>query len=202
MLIGDFAIHEIRDLYRLEFTHYEWYDFNKIEGNPTKIEISEYNYERIDNLCDGKDSVFPSTIQVGDITFFSFHERFKPKYWRDYFRDRFEIYLEWTMNNDAFNKEIERLSNIEFTINSKTREILYSENLFSYPSYINIYNDWAEFEYAIVDESTNTIRYIHFHEVGSKENLVFSEEFKPTKPLMNSDLKKVIGWTRFYSIYG
>ena len=174
------------------------YDFKRIEGSVSRAQISDYNYAEIMNISKNKGLIFPPNIQEGNISLFSFYEIITTG--TNYF-DRFEIYLEWEMSNILFNQEEERISSIENTAYSTTRCSIYSENLFYCPSYVTAYNYSSLFEYAILDKENSTIKYISFAEVGSIDNLVFSSECVPTKPIIKSDLTKICGRTEFYSIY-
>ena len=171
----------------------------EIDGKPEKIKLEDYNHEEIMNLCNGRGLIFPFNISLGNVSMFTFHEIVHKE--SGYNVDRYELFLEWEMDTSFFNQETERLSKIELTRYSKTKNALYSKNLFSLPSYITSYNYTSCFEYAIMEEKTNTIRYVCFTEVGSKDYLVFPSEYVPTKPLIKSDLKNTIGSVLSYSIY-
>lgn len=176
--------------------------FKEIDGKPESIKPEDYNHEEIMNLCNGRGLIFPSNISLGNVSMLAFHEIVLRESGRNYVAvDRYEIFLEWEMDISFFNQETERLSKIELTRYSKTQNALYSKNLFSLPSYITSYNYTSCFEYAIMEEKTNTIRYICFAEVGSKDYLVFPPEYIPTKPIIKSDLKNTIGGVLSYSIY-
>ena len=58
---------------------FEGYEFNKIEGSPEVVSISDYNYEEIKGICKKRGLIFPVEINEGDISLFSFHETLKPK---------------------------------------------------------------------------------------------------------------------------
>ena len=178
---------------------FEGYEFNKIEGSPEVVSISDYNYEEIKGICKKRGLIFPVEINEGDISLFSFHETLKPK---SASYDRDEFYLEGRMSETGYNQEIERLSCISFETSYETKSSFLSKNLFKLPSYLVSYNDWAYFEYAILEKETNTIRYICLAESGSKDNLMFPSEYWPVTPIRRSDAKDTKDPTKsYFSIY-
>lgn len=193
----------IADLYSYKINYYssifQGYEFNKIEGSAEPISISEYSHGEIKKVCKKRGLVFPSKINDGNISFFSFHEILQPK---SAIYDRYEFYLEWTMSKATFEFEIGRLSSISFETSTKTKTTVLSNNLFKLPSFLISYNDWAYFEYAILESETNTIRYVCLAEVGSKDNLVFPSDYWPVTQIRRSDVKKVCSSSQnYFSIY-
>lgn len=75
------------------------------------------------------------------------------------------IYLEATYEQEQFEKEKERLSNIYCEFNSdkdkQKKPIVYSEKLFNYPAYIAAYCSNLSYEYALIQEQQCKIVYIH-----------------------------------------
>ena len=156
------------------------YELSSIEGEPKHIENAEYNISNLSGVSYERGLVFPKAITSGEIYCFEYHEKVKLT---DHY-DRHEIYLEWHMDEHDFDEECQRLSNIK-----AYKNIAYSKNLFSLPSYVAVYNFMTEFEYAIVEKDTNIIRYVLLDEIGDASNIVFSTDYAPQKVLKNTDLK-------------
>lgn len=156
------------------------YELSSIEGEPKHIENAEYSLANLYKVIYERGLVFPKAIASGEIYYFEYYERVKSS--RGY--DRCEIYLEWHMDEHVFDEECQRLSNIK-----AYKNIAYSKNLFSLPSYVAAYNFMTEFEYAIVEKDANIIRYVLLDEIGDISNIVFSTDYAPQKVLKNTDLK-------------
>lgn len=161
-------------------SNYAGYELSSIEGEPKHIENAEYSLANLYKVIYERGLVFPEAITSGEIYYFEYYERVKSS--RGY--DRREIYLEWHMNEHDFDEECQRLSNIK-----AYKNIAYSKNLFSLPSYVAVYNFMTEFEYAIVEKDANIIRYVLLDEIGDISNIVFSTDYAPQKVLKNTDLK-------------
>ena len=105
--------------------------------------------------------VFPASIEgLEDVEY-----RYSCKY--DGLFNDCMIYLKATYSDAEYAAEVERLSNITcsvsaFGVNAEN-SILYSEDLFRYPAYIAIYDCDLSYEYALVDDATNTIVYIYLN---------------------------------------
>lgn len=158
-----------------------------IEGIVEDMDINYYDKKDITGLSKAKYTydypVFPSNLTNGSAKGFLFIDPL----FLDKSYPRAELYLEWTTNQEMFEKEEERLSEYIAITNKK---ILLSENLFLLKSYIASYNFDGKFEYAIFDEKTFTIRYIYLCDIGKKENIVFPYEYAPTKFLKDSDISQ------------
>lgn len=153
-----------------------------ITGEPREIDLELYNYSFLYQVIGGRACFSPSEIDCGSVRYFEFHEMVNHNHY-----DRFEVYVEWSMPEVRFQQELERIS----TFSSTTDMVKHSDDLFPLPSYIASYNVFTSFyEYAIIDEATNTIRYIEFENVGSIEQIAFSHEYAPQKLLKHSDLAK------------
>ena len=85
--------------------------------------------------------------------------------------DGIEIYLEVTYDSNEFQKEVERLKNIKY----ESEKFNYVEEIrfdyktkFNYPTYYSVYNSRGTYEYACVNENTNTIVYITIYNMSMK----------------------------------
>ena len=111
---------------------------------------------------------------------------------------RGQAFLEWKMSPSDYFAETTRIKELEGQFGEK---VLKSNDLFDYPSFIAEYDLYSWFEYAIVDETTFTIRYIRLFDIESIENLLFPVQWGPAKLLKDSDIAKDIDLSGSYSIY-
>ena len=165
-----------------------------IDGEPRIISIDEYNHSTFFEFRNY--NFFPKSIDYGNLKYFSYVE-----HCGHYVADsiRAEYYLEWNIGETGFISERNRIANLHTY--STTKSVVYSNNLFNKPSYIAIYNHQSEFLYSIIDENTFTIVYIYFIDVKSIDQLVFSESFKPTIMLNQSDFPENLGYFGYYNMY-
>ncbi len=174
------------EYYNLYFETSKMSDHNKkviIQGKPRAIDYIDYNTEIEQKIPYEYNLIFPREISTGNLEFFSFYEDgliidgpFK----------RREVFLSWTMDAATFDNELSRLKSIYLK-----KPICFSKDLFASDSYIATYNYSSEFEYAIIDYDKSTIYYIWLREVGSLEQMVFDDAFKPSKLLKDSDLNSI-----------
>ena len=184
--------------YRLYFTNSNHYTSNKTPnfGKVEQISLSLYNKKEIvDYLkcC----AIFPEELSSGEAKMLFFYD---PLFEGDIYI-RGEAYLEWSVDKETFDSEKERISNIE---GEQAKHPLWSNNLFSLPGFVTIYNFDSEFEYALFEETTYTIRYIRFADMDSVENLNIQERYAPNLVMKLSDLyDKCTPWGGYniYSIY-
>lgn len=150
-------------------------DAVEIKGEIQTIGANEYNIDKFKNSFCGY-LVFPQHIQSESAEFFAFSEE------RGSDRGRVlvsEIYLSCTYSDEIFSSEIKRLSEIKREHADQNKPILYSEELFNLPSYVAIYNDSSEFEYAIVNEKNLTIYYVYLFAIEESKNIVFDMALSP-----------------------
>jgi hypothetical protein len=74
------------------------------------------------------------------------------------------FFLEAVYSEDAFEDEIERLSEVTCTIELKagdhTQVVMYDEDMYNYPAYIAMDGYCHDYEYALLDEENNRIVYV------------------------------------------
>lgn len=179
-------------------SEFEFCKMTDITGKPEQIALEQYDYSLFDELCHKYHTVFPPSLIDGYASYFAFYEAIGGRS----YPNRYEIYLEWTMPADTFYSEIDRLNNAFYLGYDGERKLVYSENLFNLPSYVGKYNTWSStYEYAIIEEQKMTIFYIHFRNIGSIEQIVFSKEYAPTKVLNGTDIAEYANIHGELSIY-
>ena len=74
------------------------------------------------------------------------------------------FFLTARYSDEAFEAEIERLSEVTCTIEAKdlnvTQEVMYDEDMYNYPAYIAIDGYCHNYEYALIDEADNRVIYV------------------------------------------
>lgn len=100
------------------------------------------------------------------------------------FDNFYEIILECTYDQESYDEEIERLTEITCEVRNKSasdevviNKIEYSEEKFKYPAYITVYASHDTYEYALCDEETKRIIYVYMQMSNSKE--ILQEEYLP-----------------------
>ncbi len=87
-------------------------------------------------------------------------------------------------NNEMFERECSRLSQLTVKKESEINKIRYSETLFKYPAYVAMY-DWSScYEYALILEEENKIVYVFLQ--GSSQKV--DKEYMPLK-INNESMK-------------
>jgi len=71
------------------------------------------------------------------------------------------IVLQGAYSEEDYEKEVERLSSIECTVQDITVGIQYDEKSYALPAYVAIDGYCCEYEYALLDEKNHTITYIY-----------------------------------------
>ena len=104
------------------------------------------------------------------------------------------IILECTYSDDAYAAEIDRLKGLSKTIKYNgeqyTNQVLYDEDMYSYPAYITIDGFGDTYEYALVDQKEKKIEYLYlaypkvdalvqYREYLKKDLKTYAEEEKP-----------------------
>ena len=179
----------------LRFAKQAYLGFKKtpMSGSVEEIDINEYDrvviVEKLNHSM-----IFPESITTGKISMAFFAD---PLFADRSFK-RGQAYLEWNMDKDTYEYELERMKNI---VGKKNKYVRCSNNLFRLQSYIACYNDDGYFEYALLDENNYTIRYISLCDIESIDNLLFSHDYEPKKVLKDSDLKLYSNKRGAYNIY-
>lgn len=174
------------EYYNLYFETSKMSEHNKkvvIQGEPAFISYENYSNE-FEQIKPYKPAIFfPQEINSGTIECFFYLEK---GIVIDGPFTRVEIYLSWMMDADTFYDELVRLNSINLKKN-----VCFSKDLFVFDSYVAEYNRLSGFEYAILDYDNYAIHYVWLNEVGTFEQMVFNDIFKPSKVLKDSDLKHI-----------
>lgn len=166
-------------------------------GQVNPIALDMYQKDEImEHLGDCK--IFPDDLLVGEASMLlSFDPLYQDRAWK-----RGQAFLEWKMSSDIFDLELTRMK--ELIGNKKSeKKTIWSNDLFDLPSCIAEYNHLSGFEYALLDKEAHIIRYVHFFDIESLDNVLFPVEWAPTKPMKDSDVKNeatVNGRFSFYTI--
>ena len=167
----------------LEFSYSRYSGYKKTppSGSLKTINLEEYNRLMLpENTFRCKS--FPESIVSGNISIILFSD---PLFENE--RDkRGQVFLKWEMDSNSFFDELKRIQSVEGPYGATP---LKSNNTFSIPSYIFVYNCFSEFEYVLIDEDSLTIFYIWFFDIESSNNALFPLEYFPTKVLKNTDIK-------------
>ena len=116
--------------------------------------------------------------------------------------DGTEIYLEVTYDLNEFQKEVERLKNIKYESQkfNFVEEIRFDDKeKFNYPTYYSEYNSRGTYEYASIDENTNSIVYIVIYNMSIKR-ISIPRDFLPINYDKEIDVNNETEYYRF-SIY-
>lgn len=166
----------------------------EVKGEPKTISKENYSIKFIIDSTDGvldqnKELYYlPETTQCNGLSLFMFCT--VKKQWDISSPDikAREIYLK-TSFNETSTYQSEKKQVIEKSYYKKKKPLI-SKTLFKYESLLFVYNHHAEFTYILFDDDNKDIIYISFEEINFYDNLVFNDEYKPTKRLCDSDLSK------------
>ena len=116
-------------------------------------------------------SIFPKTIEEAEVIDYVY------RYMDTLFDPTAEIYLECRYDEEAYQKELERLQGIHAEYKGEIQTILYDTESFAYPAYVTINGNDHCYEYALLlgDER---IAYIHM-EFIKEEEVMFSADYLP-----------------------
>lgn len=89
-----------------------------------------------------------------------------------------QIYLSCTYDTETYQKEVERLSQINYEMNGAIKSIKYEEDIFAYPAYVSMYQWESCYEYALVDAEEQKIVYVFLQGIP-EWMLAFDEEYSP-----------------------
>jgi len=73
------------------------------------------------------------------------------------FASTYEILLAYTLNDTDFEKEKERIQEIELETGDTKQSVVYTEDGFNYPAYVTAFESEMVYEYALIDEENNRI---------------------------------------------
>ena len=89
----------------------------------------------------------------------------------------YKILLTYTLDEDDFEEEKQRLEDISITYEGETRNILYTEEGFHYPAYVAVFS-MGTYEYALIDEENHRIICV-FTQISGLDKDVLTEEYMP-----------------------
>ena len=193
-----FSLLPIMEAVESSYLEFSYYSHRSEKTTPTEglhnILPDEYCKNELIEQSDHRLAVFPDLIASGSVSAAFFMD---PLYLDCKYR-RGQFFLEWTMDPDSYSAEITRIALAEG--GNPNRHPLRTENLFDKRAYVAVYNEKSEFEYAIVDDGSCTIRYIWFFDVQNIDALLFSSDWAPKKLIKDSDLPHS-RLTSSYSMY-
>ena len=159
--------------------------YKAIKGEIYEITNNSYSYEELIKETNSFTIIFPKELASEKAMYFCYIE--KP-YETSSYAFRAEVYLECTYTKDVFLSEIERLRAIKYEKFSRTKQIVYSNDLFTLPSFVACYSQNTDrYLYALIDYNNLNIKYIYLFRVGKVSNIVFNIDYAPSKQLENSD---------------
>lgn len=114
------------------------------------------------------------------------------------FDNKYQQFLKCTYSDAEYKGEIERLKNITCTIESRkgtvVNHIEYTDTKFRYPAYMAAYGGHTTYEYALCDEKTKTIVYVHMQHTTIDE-VAFDKVFLPLEYQNGKELYDNDPWT-------
>lgn len=99
-------------------------------------------------------------------------------------KTNYQIYLNITLPEEDYKKEVKRLANIkketinEWTEYPTSRDIRNDTTHFKYPAYVAMFDETSSFEYALLDEKNHTIIYVMF-QFTDKNEIRFNKNYLP-----------------------
>lgn len=73
------------------------------------------------------------------------------------FGTTYEVVLSYTLDEDDYEKEVQRMKDISLTQNGETHIVTYTTEGFKYPAYVTVFESESIYEYALIDEDNNRI---------------------------------------------
>lgn len=107
----------------------------------------------------------------------------------------YQQFLKCTYSEEEYQAEIDRLKNIKCEMHTRKGTVVnhvdYSDTKFNCPAYITAYGGNHIYEYALLNEETNTIIYVYLQTI-SNDKVAFSKEYLPKeyqdgKQLLNEE---------------
>ena len=160
-----------KNAYRQE--GYDQYDKSAI--------VDKYHSYLNSNLSVFPDSLISSEVNTSYSAYIS----------EELFDENTEIFLSCEYNDEEYDSEVKRLSEIEITISYKdksfTNHIKYDEEMYNYPAYIAIDGWSGRYEYALLIKDENKIVYIYLDSPSDKQLTKFADYVKKD----TSDYRKI-----------
>ncbi len=191
ILIGIYAVGKLVRGVQDEFAPYRTTDIREYQ-NWTHAETEKGD-------VDSGLFIFPENVSAAVETDYAY------TYQHGVLEDGYYMFLKASYEESEYAKEVQRLSAISLDIkmsdgNSVQKEIMYSEELFSYPAYVAIYNAHNSFEYALLDEENNAIVYIYHHLLSDEEANGIPEEYRPLE-FKDKSMSGTSSWENFHLYY-
>ena len=96
----------------------------------------------------------------------------------------YKIVLIYTMNEEEYGHEKERLATISVTENGNVQKISYISDGFQYPAYVAAYEKGRVYEYALTDDNERRIICIYYQMEELDEDTV-GADYMPTRDIIN-----------------
>lgn len=96
----------------------------------------------------------------------------------------YKIVLVYTMNEEEYQNEKERLENIAVTENGNVKKISYIPDGFQYPAYVAAYEKGRVYEYALTDDNERRIVCVYYQMEELDENTI-GADYMPRKEIIN-----------------
>ena len=87
----------------------------------------------------------------------------------------YQLYLVCTYDDNDYSYEKERLESLELTFNGETHRPIITDTGFSYRAVVTMFGNQHSYEYALLDDETNTIAYVYAQSMGIKNSVVAAE---------------------------
>jgi len=84
----------------------------------------------------------------------------------------YQLYLLCSYDQEDFESEKERLESIELTFRDEVHMPTITDTGFQHRAVVTVFNDQDSFEYALIDEETETIAYVFAQSMGIQESVV------------------------------
>ncbi|MCL2030348.1 MAG: hypothetical protein FWG93_02255 [Oscillospiraceae bacterium] len=115
-------------------------------------------------------AIFPETIpasaDVKDYYYF-----FSSGVWNH----AYQLYLVCSYDDYDYSQEKERLESLELTFNGETHRPVITDTGFSYRAVVTLFGHQHSYEYALLDEETNTVAYVYAQSMGIDPSVVAAE---------------------------
>lgn len=124
---------------------------------------------------------------------------------RNVVANEYLICTEVTYSKEEFQKEVQRISEVECEIpmgekeKSIVNKVEYTEKDFAYPAYVAVYNANLSYEYALLKEAEGKIIYVYMQ--GKDGNKVLPTEYLPVK-YQGKDIYKDNNWNNINIYFG
>lgn len=108
----------------------------------------------------------PASAEVKDYYYFCNNGRLDNSY---------QLYLLCAYEESDFIIEKERLESIEISFRDEVHKPIITDTGFNYRAIVTIFDDQNSFEYALIDDDTNTVAYVFAQSMGIDKSVVSSQ---------------------------